>query len=481
MLRRTTSLALIVLAASSAPLLSARGQERPTRGQPLAPRASEARAVLVEAKAAALRMRDDYQRRQVLDEVGEAEAEAGDLDAALDTAGRAYPYNMATLTAVAERLGDSGDPNQARAVVRKLKGGNASTVYAFMAQRQATNGEISQALRTAELIEAPEVRRDALEWVGRRQAANGDYAEARRTLAAAKAASPDESSYAGRDEMMIVEAQLARGEAQAAHAAVSSLKSAETRAAALLGGAETLRRRGDAEVAAAWLEEALKELPAGPGREFLLYMAMPTQVRLGQKESAMRSAGTLTSEMRLKGYAAVAVTCAELKDLACVNSALKGMKAAASTGEKDEELKLFGMRLLALSVTAALIDNEQSEAASLILADVEQPRDEVSSKMAIEPEVTLQRVLILARRGRFEEARSLALKMRPDSVADTKRGTSLRLLAFLQTQKRGANTARRWASALPGAEDRAYALLGVAQAQLGIGDAKLSYSALNIH
>jgi tetratricopeptide (TPR) repeat protein len=476
-----TSLTLLLLATSPASLLCIHGQERSAQSNTLADKAGRARTILGETKAAALGIKYDYQRGLVLDEIGEAEAKAGDLNGALDTADRAYPHNMATLTAVGEQLGDSADTSQAQSAVQKLKGGGASTVYAFMSQRLAARGKIAHALETTGLIEVPEVRRDALEWIARRQAAGGDYAGARRTLASARAASPNRRSNPDGVEMLIIEGHLSRGEAQAARAEIASLRSAEARSAALMGGAEELRKRGEAEGAAAWLEEGLRLLPAGPGRDFFIYLAIPLQVKLAQKERAMLSAGGLPSAMRLKGYAAVAVTCAEMKDIACADAALERMRSTADTGGEDKEQSQFGLRLMTLNVTAALIDNGQLEAASRILTDVGQHQDDMSSKMAVEPEVMLQHVLIRAQQGQFEEARSLALKMRPDSVADLKRGKALRTLALLQARKDGAITTRRWASALTDATDRAEALLGIAQAQLGIGDVKLSYNAVQIH
>jgi hypothetical protein len=66
-------------------------------------------------------------------------------------------------------------------------------------------------------------------------------------------------------------------------------------------------------------------------------------------------------------------------------------------------------------------------------------------------------------------------------VADVQRGTALRTTAVLQTKKSGVASSQSWASALVDQEDRAYALLGIAQALLKIGEVKLPYSAIQIH
>jgi hypothetical protein len=46
----------------------------------------------------------------------------------------------------------------------------------------------------------------------------------------------------------------------------------------------------------------------------------------------MQAAGMLSPDLRVKGYMAVAVVCAEMKDLAGVNAALEKLRAAAASG-----------------------------------------------------------------------------------------------------------------------------------------------------
>jgi tetratricopeptide (TPR) repeat protein len=442
---------------------------------------TEARGVLAEAKAAALQIKNDYQRELVLDEIGAAEIKAGDLNAAVETAVLAYPYNTATLTGIGERLGDSDAPDRARAVILKLKGDGASTVYAFMSRRQAAKGNIAGALQTTEFIQAPEVRRDALQWVAEQQALEGNYDGARKTIALARASYPAGRSEPDEETLMIVRSQLSRGETQAARATIATLKSARTRAAALLVGAEEFRRHGDTREAAAWLEEALKGMQAGPEYDFFNYFSIPLQVKLGRKEDVMLAAGSLSGDMRSKVYAAVAVACAEVDDVACVNTAVAKLSFSVKSGGEDEDLSRFETHLMILNITAALIDNDQSDAASRLLNDIERHLDNTYSKMSVGPEVQLQRTVIQALMGNFEEARLLAMKMPTDSAADVRRGTALRMLALLHAKKSGPTLPQQWAIGLGDPVGRAYALLGIAQAQLGIGGSKLSYSAIQIH
>jgi BioD-like phosphotransacetylase family protein len=133
-----------------------------------------------------------------------------------------------------------------------------------------------------------------------------------------------------------------------------------------------------------------------------------------------------------------------------------------------------------LQVTAALLDNGEFEAASRWLKSVEQHLDDVS-KSSIEPDIQLQRVFALAQQGKFDDARSLAMKMHPNRTPTFERETALRMTALLQTKKSGVASSRQWASALVDPGDRTYALLGVAQALLEIDGVRLPYSAIQIH
>lgn len=474
-----TRIAFVLLAAAAL-VYSRPVQVGNTNSDSPAGETAAARSLLAEAKEAALQIRGDYQRGLVLEEIGAAEVKAGDLNAALDTAVLAYPHSMGTLAAIGERLGDSGDIAQARAVVTRLKGDGDSTVYAFMSQRQAAKGNVAGALRTTESIRAPEVRSTALQWIAKQQGLEGDYDGARKTMALARAAHVERSEIDG-EALVVFESQLSRGETQAARATIAALKSTTSRAGALLAGAEELRKRGDAREAAVWLEDALNGLKAGPESNLFIYFSIPLRVKLGRKEDAMSAAGGLSGEMRSKGYAAVAVTCAEMKDAACVKASVARLNSSVESEREDEDLSRFVAHMMVLNVTAALIDNDQLDAASRLLNDIERHLDDTYSKIAVESEVQLQRAVIQALTGKFEEARLLVMKMPADSSTEARRGTALRMLALLHAKKSGPTSPRQWAVALSEPVDRAYALLGIAQAQLGIGDAKLTYSAIQIH
>ncbi len=403
---------------------STHNQKISSRNNRRSAKISEVRAVLAQAKSAALNIRNDFQRGLVLDEIGAAEAKAGFLDTAVVTANRAYPHTMAILEAIGEEMGNLNDLPKAQALGRRLKGDGASSLFAFMARRQAEKGNIEEALRTTKYITAPEVRSDALEAMAARLAAKGDYDEATKSLALAKAMDPNGHSDRYDVELMIAMDHLSRGNLETARAAIGAMKSVESRFSAMSAGAEVLLGTGDKDAAAAWLESAYKVLPAGTQYDFLRYVTIPLQVRLGQQESAMQAVAGLAPDLRVNGYVAVAVTCAEMRDVACTSVALEKMKSTARLLLESETSLDFAVQLEFLNVSAALIESGQFEAASGLLTIIERLIDgtDVSSKMSVEPEAQLQRIFMLARQDRFDDARSLALKIRQNSVSDVERG-----------------------------------------------------------
>ena len=443
---------------------------------------SEARTLLRQAKAAGLKIniKEYFKRRLVLDQIGEAQARAGDLSGAVDTVNRADPYTSATIDAIRAQLGNTNDLAMAKSLGRRLKQGGISFLISNMARSQAKKGNIDEALRTAAQIQILASRSYALEEIALVQAAKGDHPGARRTFALARAAHQTGLVKADDFEMVVVLSLLSSGDEHTARKTIDSWKSTEIRFAGMISGAGELFQKGNKASADLWLRDALEKLPAGKNYEFLRYVAIPVQVKLGQMEDAMKAAAVLAPEMRLKGYNAVAVTCAEAKDVACVNGALEKMQTAVSDGD-GTGLSQFAMQLMNLNVTAALIDNGEFEVASRLLTTAEQNMDDVSKASSFEPSTQLQRVSVLAQQGRFDDARALALKIRIDSVDEVHRGTALRITALLQTRKNGVASTRPWASALADNEGRAYALLGIAQALIEIDNVKLGYSAIHIH
>lgn len=436
-----------------------------------------ARVLLAQAKKSALGIPNSFQRGLLLDEIGVGEVALGDIAVAVETANQAYPHDMSTLTAIGKALGAANDLETAAKIEPKLRGGSSSTVFAFVAQTQAEKGNISEALRTTERIKAPEVRADALEWIAERQVIDGDFAGARQTEAQAKATDPSRRSSGSSDEMYIAEFQLSRGQSETARALIIAIKTPAERAFAMVGAAASSIKAGDRVSAASWLAEAYQQLSPGPEFDLVKYFAIPIEVQLGQKERAISAAGALSGERRVEGYMAVAVTCAEQKDIPCVDRAIGKMRSAVSSDGDRGDVSQFGFQLLILNVAAALIQNGEFELSLRLISAVEQYKDDSRIKVHAQ----LQRVFVLAKTKQFRDARMLALQMRQDSVDENDRGEALRTIALLQTAQESLKATESWASTLTDGEDRAYALLGIVQALLNIGEAKLHYSTLQVH
>jgi hypothetical protein len=118
-MRNWIAFILVLLVSSfSAASQSRSRQQASTVNKDLAVKTREAPTVLVQAKRAALKIESDYERGLVLDQIGEAEAQTGALDAAVATANQAYPHTYATLVAIGEQLGDSNEVIKAR-IIRK--------------------------------------------------------------------------------------------------------------------------------------------------------------------------------------------------------------------------------------------------------------------------------------------------------------------------------------------------------------------------
>jgi tetratricopeptide (TPR) repeat protein len=436
------------------------------------------RPLVQEAKASANHVKNDFQRGLLLDEIGALQAKLREYDVAVATARAAYPHTLKTLTALGRRLAD--DPAALRRISLKLNSGESSTVFANVAWAQADKGNIEQALRTSKNVPAPEVRSDVLRRLASRQSAAGDDRGARRSMSEANIAYPAQKSSPDDEIELIANGQLSRGDNEAARKTIESISSPEMRAAALLSAAELLSKAGDQSTARSWLHDALRTLPKTPRADFVRYMSLPLQVEFGEIDSALHFADSQSGDMRTKAYGAVAVTCAERRDEQGLQVAVAKIKVPQTPPAREGDMGMFPAQLQLLNISAALLDHDELPAAANLLDYVQSNLDDIS-RLNLDREIQLQRVMILAQRGEFAPAMDLALKMPPDSVADIQRGTAFRAIAVLETKTRGTATTRSWATALRDPEDRAYALVGIAQANLGVADVKLPYNAINVH
>jgi tetratricopeptide (TPR) repeat protein len=438
------------------------------------------RQVIAIAKSAILQIKMGIQREQLLDRIGALQAKSGNLAGAVETANEAYPETMRTLAAIGEKVAEG---NNAAGEVEKfdktLKGGETSTVFDFVAQTQAKNGLIEEALKTAGKIKAPEVRVDALLRIAEQQACRGDDSGARKTLRLASSLGRAERFDSASIEPTMAEFQFSRGDVQAARSTLnSSSESASAKAAILISAAEILLERGNPTEAGKLLDEAIKEIPSRV--ESLKYLAIPISVKLGRTGFAEHLASTLSLSVRVKGYIALATTCAEVKDIPCVQSALKKMRTSTEEQSRTNKFAVFETNLLERNVSAALIDAREFDMGEAVIVSIEEHLEKDSAPMIL-PDLNFQRAVSLALQGRFNEARktsmSLAMKQPPYDY----RGTALCVIASLEAKSAGQIVVQSWIDPLPDSEDRSYALIGLAERLLEIEDTKLPYSAIQMH
>jgi len=183
--------------------------------------------------------------------------------------------------------------------------------------------------------------------------------------------------------------------------------------------------------------------------------------------------------MRIEAYGAIAVASVDVSDIRGMEAALNKALSLAKSGPAHDGTSDFTGQMTVLKVTAPLITGKQFDTASRWLDFVEHQK-EGSSRTIIEPEIDQQRVVLLAKKGQFDEARTRVAKMRPDASTEDIRGSAVRALSFLQTKKQGIIENQKWIESLPSDTDRSYALLGAVEALMGKTEVQLSYGGLQI-
>jgi tetratricopeptide (TPR) repeat protein len=437
---------------------------------------TEGRSILARAREQAEKVPEEFHRLYLLDQIGATEARQGDFDAAVDIENRVTRHVTITKNAAAKALGRGLGNADAwewiQSVLSKLSGPD-DLVFMALAQRLKERGKIAEALNICNRIQDGYYRANALSGVARKQAENGDDVGARSTW---KMVDHVTGNRYNTDDVNsgISVAQILRGDIAAARATVDSIRSKQTRASALVAGAGIFWDKSDRTNAALWLDEGLKLQDSGSkiwsplwglGVSLSLHeLAIPLQVKLGQKDAVMRYIDGLGSRQRLHDLDVAALACVEIKDTACIDAAIEKIRSLADKGDLDRR---FDASIGLKSVASALADNGEFDSALRLLDELKQEPwpDPVPSSHLIT-------AVILARQGKFAEARNRALQVPRDAVGSP-RGDALRRIALLQMKRNGPAACPPWVSALTESKDRGFALLGIAQALLGENEQKL--------
>src|SRR5882724_1612777 len=123
----------------------------------------EARGLLSQSKALALKIPEKLRQGSLLNQIGVAQANAGDLEGAIVSAQRAYPSGTIVLDAIGQQLADLNDLPRAKALGQRLKPATPSFFFSEIAKTYALRGKIDEALQIAVQIPFLQVRSYALE------------------------------------------------------------------------------------------------------------------------------------------------------------------------------------------------------------------------------------------------------------------------------------------------------------------------------
>jgi len=441
---------------------------------------SEIGSLLAQAKSEALKIQRDFDRGQILNQIGAVQAESGDIAAALDTAKEAYPFGTEIMSAIGDRLASSDHPEKWEVAIQKSNAAGSSTIYYAKTEKLLAIGEMDAAQAAARQILSPEVRSEALRLVAQKQALLGREDLARSILREAKPPEQSSSDVLG-NLSIFLRAEIERGDLDQAKRTLEGVASPQDRAMLMMEAVGVLIEKKKNKIASAWLDNAFTLPIDEDEKDTFHYFAIPFEVKLGETHRAIQAAAGLSSaDQRIKGYVAVAVSCAEDHDLDCVTAAVNGIRGTAALGTKERDLEEFVADLGLLDIAASLVESEELSDAETILNNIHQ-EDDYSFQTMIKPEIQMLRATILARQKRFAEARAQAAEIRPQASVEDSRRNALRLVAFWSTKEEGASSSRTFAEQFSDAADKAYALLGICQAMVGKNAGHLPYSAIDVH
>jgi RNA polymerase sigma factor (sigma-70 family) len=260
--------------------------------------------------------------RSALTWIAVAQAEAGDVAAALKTAEKVAPVLGAqerARTEVARARARTGDVDGALKAAKDLPAENQDQVRATVVEAQAAAGKVKEAAETAGTVKDPVWRVFALAAVARAQAKAKDTEAARASLREAVKLTEGIEGVGGRHAAFatLAEVQAEMGDADAARKSADAIKDGQ--------GAED------------WRHNAL----TGKWRDIALTPVVAAQARAGDAAAALKTAEAIEGEYR-RGEAVRTVVLAQLR--------AKNLKAGEKTAEA---IKSPCWRITALADIAA--------------------------------------------------------------------------------------------------------------------------------
>jgi hypothetical protein len=139
------------------------------------------RAYLLEAQKSAAQVQEGFTRKQLLDEIAAALAKTGDYEGALQIVQGIHPPGSEAFKEIGTGMVAAGKVTEAKAMAQRLSGESHSLLY-FVATAQSQSGDVEAAIATANAIDAPEVKREAIRNIAAAQVKAGNLAAARETF-----------------------------------------------------------------------------------------------------------------------------------------------------------------------------------------------------------------------------------------------------------------------------------------------------------
>jgi hypothetical protein len=424
---------------------------------------ARARVYLLEAQKSAAQVRQDFTRNQLLDKIATGLAKTGDFEGALQIVQGIYPSGFEAVKEIGTGMVAAGKVAEAKAMAKRLPGGEGSSLLAFVAEAEAQSGDVEAAIATANAIDAPEVKREAMRNVAAAQVKAGNLAAARETFRNWPEPEPGPAEtpalLADRVTAAIAEALVPK-DFQAALKMASGIHNPQEEVGTYFGIVFGLIDAGDiahAKVALSQLREV-----AGPHR--VSYPISYMLAKVGLMSEALETARAIQgADPESQGAQAKALTTIAILQAEQGNShtALKTVAEIGTHQRKPGPMTEFLRHEALLSVARAQTNAGDPHGAIETVKGVPltTPADAV-----LKHAVLFERAYAWAKAGEFSQALAVAKQMhKGGDLVPGERADAMRTLAAIQAHKGEAENTAQWAAALSDAIDRAAAFLGIAE------------------
>ncbi len=421
-----------------------------------------ARVYLLEAQKSAAQVQQDFTRKQLLDEIAAALAKTGDYDGALQIVHGIYPSGLEAFKEIGTGMVADDKVAEAKAMARRLPKESHSLLY-FVATAQAQAGQVEAAIATANTIDALEVKREAMRNIAAAQVRAGNLSAARETYRNWPEPEPGPSEtpavLADRITAAMAEALVAK-DFQAALKMASGVRSPQEKEETYFGIVFALIDTGDtahAKVALSQLQEVAGHRVSYPMSYVLAKVGLMSEAL--ETARAIQGPDPESSDAQAKALTTIAILRAERGD---ANAALKTVAEIGTHERKPRPMTEFLRHEALLSVARAQTNAGDSRGAietvkgvplSTLADSVLKDAVLFETAYAWAKAGEFSQALAVAKQMHKGQV----------GLVPCERADAMRTLAAIQAHMGDAVSAALWASSLPEAIDRTAAYLGIAE------------------